>query len=84
MLIALAVAAAVTLVAVVAWLQFRPKSLDDLAREQIGDGAGRCRDAGLSQGFVVYSCQDGKGSTVCVVRSGDDLHVLARPNGLAC
>lgn len=51
-------------------------SLDDLAAERFGDGAGSCKPAASTPIGKVYSCQTGSGTTVCVTREGDTLFVV--------
>lgn len=64
------------------------KSVDDLAAHRFGDGAGSCRAAASTEIGKVYSCQNGNGGTVCVVRDGDDLLMVSAQQleqyGISC
>ena len=63
-------------------------SIDSLAQDRFGDGAGSCNAAGATEIGKIYSCQNGNGGTVCVTRDGDDLFIVTAAQleqyGISC
>lgn len=67
------------------------KSINDLAAARY-KGAGSCSKQGVAEiagaPRSIYSCQDGKGGTICVTRDGDDLYAVSADQlealGMSC
>lgn len=63
------------------------RSIDDLVADRYDVDTPRCQPVGITEIGKLYSCQNGRGGTVCVMRDGDDLFSglsEAARAGIAC